>query len=167
MNKTKHFDKRALIILLPMFFVIFGAIIFIGTHKKSSSKEEDIIETNEDVDDIVWEVREKIKDNDELKVTPIEYYSNKDIFYDIQVENEENPNIKYIGYTQKDDSFEDFKEENRYNYDCIIKVEDKSDNDNIATDNKLIRTDNISKTRKVYITNSEGQIVEYKGAEQK
>ena len=164
MSKTKYFGKRALIILLPMFFVILGAVIFIGTHKKSSSKE-DIIETKKDVDDIVWEVREKIKDNDELKVTPIEYYSNKDIFYDIQVKNEEDSNIKYIGYIQKDDSFEDFKEENRYNYDCIIKVEDKSEDNDITSDNKLTRTDNISKDRKVYIRNSEGQLVEYKGDE--
>lgn len=52
MNKTKHFDKRALIILLPMFFVIFGAIIFIEIHKESTEKNKDIIETNEDVDDI-------------------------------------------------------------------------------------------------------------------
>lgn len=165
MNKTKHFDKRALIILLPMFFVILGLGIIIETHKESNEKKEDIIEEKEDVDDIVLEVREKIKNNEELKVTPIEYYSNKEMFNEVQAENNAITHIKYIGYTQKDDSFEDFKEENRYNYDCIIKVEDKSEDNNITPDNKLIRTDNISKTRKVYIRNSEGQLVEYKGDE--
>lgn len=167
MNKTKHFIKRALIILLPMFFVILGLLSTIGTHKESNEKKEDIIEEKEDVDDIVLEVREKIKNNEELKVTPIEYYSNKELFNEIQVENETNTNIKYIGYIESTDSFEDFKEENRYNYDCIIKVEDKSGDNDITSDNKLIRTDNISKTRKVYIRNSEGQLVEYKGDEQK
>ena len=165
MNKTKHFDKRALIILLPMFFVILGLGIIIETHKESNEKKEDIIEEKEDVDDIVLEVREKIKNNEELKVTPIEYYSNKEMFNEVQAENNAITHIKYIGYTQKDGSFEDFKEENRYNYDCIIKVEDKSEDNNITPDNKLIRTDNISKTRKVYIRNSEGQLVEYKGDE--
>lgn len=161
MNKTKHFGKRALIILLPMFFVIIGAIILIGTHKEDNEKKEDIIEEKEDVDDIVLEVREKINNNEELNVIPIEYYSNKEIFNDIQVENETNQGIKYIGYTESTDSFEDFKEENRNNYDCIIKVEDKS----VTNNNSSFRTDNISKTRKVYIRNSEGQLVEYKGDE--